>query len=139
MEKMPFRVETEEQASLYRLRDGRFQIVQEGPLRVLMSGPSYILASTALYDLLYSSAPDDLVGEPRVLYHPVTRSEIAGYIELLIHNSVSEDSVYEVNTEGMRIWVMEATYLFVSPALRSVLERKFTGLQFSPGCSNIFF
>jgi hypothetical protein len=48
----PYYVEISNQADLYQLNDGRFQLVKQGPLDSTMVGFKYIVLKSIIADLL---------------------------------------------------------------------------------------
>jgi hypothetical protein len=129
-----FHVEPSLQAMLHRLKDGRFQIVRDGPLPDLMTGHRYILASDGLLATLLEFGAE-VTATPAILYHPVSRVESGGYQELHVARGVEPLTAAAMASQGGSLWVYNERHLFVSAALRRRLAERFRELTFSEGFS----
>lgn len=134
----PFCVDCTEQAdSLYRLQDGRFQLIYDGPIAPLMIGFEYSLAEHKLADFLASRPLAGLRTEPATIFRPLTGEEYDTHRQLLISRQVPYDEIAQLETHGEEILIMGASHVFVSDDLKRALEAAgFSYLEFSEGLSD---
>jgi len=124
----------EQQALLYQLPDGRFQIVDKGALAPMMTGHEYVLVEEDFAGYLRSLNLPQLKVVAAVIYDPRQNREIRTHEQLLIGERFSWDPAFECDLDGERILLMEGTYVFVSPTLKERLESSpFQYLRFSEG------
>ncbi len=119
---------------LYRLQDGRFQIIEPGKLAPIMIGQGYFLAESAFADYLTSLNLPSLRICSAVLHDPHEGQDITGYRELQITQHFSPDWYPDIDLDGERFLLMDSRYVFVSPDLKDRLENSvFHYLRFSKG------
>ena len=134
MSDLPFHVSAVDEPLLYRLPDGRFQIVRDGTLAPLLTGHGYILVTERLHALLESEGAS-LPAKPAVVYDPTSKIEVTGYRELRVLSEVMPETASVVTGQGGSVWAYANRYLFVSLELQRKLSRAFPGLVFSEGFS----
>jgi hypothetical protein len=131
MAELPSHVAARGQASLYRLGDGRFQIIRDGALASILTGPGYFLATDAVLSVLRE------LGVPAmeravVVVDPTKATEIVDYRELQVAAEVTPETV-DRQPAGQHLWHHANQDLFVSPELRRRLELRCSDLVFSEG------
>ena len=130
-------VETEEApVKLYPLKDGRFQMIQEGKLGPFMSGYNYLLVERKLAEYLANLNVDGTTFRDVVIWDSSKNEDYHSHKEVIIDQHLSTDEIDDINLNGDRIFVMDNQYVFVSPSLKEKLEKSDFGyLQFSEGLS----
>jgi hypothetical protein len=119
---------------LYRLSDGRFQIIEQGRLAPLMVGFEYVLVETAFAEFVEDLDMPRLKIIDAAIYDPQRNEEIRTHKELLIRQRFSSDMIRDIDLDGDRFLLMNGTYLFVSPSLKERLEASpFKYLRFTEG------
>jgi hypothetical protein len=135
--KLPYHISCKElHPRLYKLSDGRFQIMEEGDLTPLMVGYEYILVESKLAEYIEVLDLSRLEVVEAVIYDPRRRREIRTYKELRIGQRFSSDMIRDINLDGERVLLMDGASVFVSPALKERLEASpFAYLRFTEGLS----
>jgi hypothetical protein len=127
---------SESHPRLYKLSDGRFQIMEEGDLAPMMVGYEYALVESGLAEYLEALDVPRLEIIGAVVYDPRRKREIHTYKQLRITQRISSDMIRDINPDGERFLLMGETYLFVSPLLKQRLEASpFKYLRFTEGLS----
>lgn len=96
---------------LYRLSDGRFQIMEPGELAPAMIGYQYVLVEQRLADYL------EVLDLPRVkmvdavIYVPRNGQEIRTHRELRIGQRFSQDMIRDIDLDGERLLLMQDQYV----------------------------
>jgi len=133
----PYCVETEKTpVKLYPLKDGRFQMIQEGKLGPFMSGYNYLLVETKLAEYLENLNVEGTTFRDAVILESSENKEYHSHKEVIIGQHFSFAEINGINLDGDRILMMDNQYVFVSPSLKEKLEKsEFGYLQFSEGLS----
>jgi hypothetical protein len=134
----PYYVETEESpVKLYQLKDGRFQLIQEGKLGPFMSGYDYLLVETKLAQYLENLNVEITTFRDVVILARSKNEEYHSHKEVIISQHFNSDEINDLDLDGDRILMMDDQYVFVSPSLKEKLEKsEFGYLRFSEGLSN---
>lgn len=132
---LPFHVSCCESAiGLYELADGRFQLIEDGPIAPLMVGPGYVLVENRLADHLRELQLERVKFVPATIWHRRTGQEFRTHERLVIGQQFSSDQFNDLNLEGSRLLCLNGEYLFASPELvRHLRESPFPYLRFSEG------
>ena len=135
---LPFHVScSEPSVSLFLLADGRFQLTKDGPIAPFMSGPGYFLVENDLAHFLEDLNIPDIRFDPAVIWHRSRDLEYLTHTNLLIERYFTPDTISELDLTGEKFYSMNDNYLFVSPALKRLMERgSFQYLHFSEGLSD---
>lgn len=121
---------------LYELADGRFQLIEQGPLAPFMAGYRYLLVEQPLAAFLSQLGLERVRHEPAVLFNRGTGEEHRTYVRLHVGQFFDERQTHGISLEGPRLLTMNDEYYFASPELKSRLEAsQFTYLSFSEGLS----
>jgi len=136
----------EPHARLYRLADGRFQIVGQGELTLLMIGFGYVLIEKEFGQYLVDL---NLIGVEiveAVIYEPWRKEEIHTHRQLLIGEHFSSDLLRypdptshpdenrDIDLDGERFLLMDYQYVYVTGPLRDrLVESRFEYLRFISG------
>lgn len=120
---------------LYELGDGRFQLVEQGPIAPLMSGYRYLLVERELALFLHELGLERARQEPAVLFNRATGEEMHTHVRLHVSQFFTEDMLSDIPLEGLRLLAFNEQYYFASPELKDCLEASPFGgyLQFSEG------
>ena len=123
-----------EAPGLYRLKDGRYQLVEPGPVTPFMSGYRYLLVERALADFLESAGVAGAAFRDAVIWDSKRDLEYSSHAEVVIHRQFSAGRIHDIDWDGCRILMMDNRYVFVSPGLKMRLENSpFPYLVFSEG------
>lgn len=135
---LPFHIRTERPAiGLFRLSDGRFQLIEDGPLGPFMSGPGYFIVEHQLAEFLAGLSLARLGFEPVVIWHRATNQEFRTHTRLVVGQWFSPDQIDDLDLDGERLLSMNDEYLFASPPLKErLLCGPFPYLQFGEGLSD---
>ena len=121
---------------LYELGDGRFQLIEQGPIAPLMSGYRYLLVERELALLLHDLGLERVRHEPAVLFKRATGEEMHTHVRLHVSQFFTENMLPDIPLEGLRLLTFNDQYYFASPELKTCLEASpFDYLQFSEGLS----
>jgi len=134
---LPFYLSCDDPAdSLYQLADGRFQLIANGPVAQLMVGSDYVLAENRLADFLFTRGLDRVHFLPATIYRRGSGEEYRTHQQLVVEQHFDSEGIRDLALDGERLLLMGNRYLFVSPALKDVLQTsEFTYLRFSEGLS----
>ncbi|TQV72927.1 hypothetical protein FLL45_15795 [Aliikangiella marina] len=75
----------------------------------------------------------------RVSYEPTTiidrssNEEYSNYVKMVITQHFDSDQINDIDLDGSRFLVMDKRYLFVSPELKSILEKSKYQFVFTKG------
>lgn len=121
---------------LIRLSDGRFQIIEDGPLTPLMTGYKYFLVDQALAEYLEALKIPNIRFEPATIWHREHDRNHSSHTELVVERTLSPKEIAQVEVSGHQVFALNDRYLFISPLLKLELENSnFNDLQFSEGLS----
>jgi len=120
---------------LYELDDGRFQLIEQGPIAPWMSGYRYLVVERALALFLDELGLERARQEPAVLFNRATGEEMHTHVRLHVSQFFTENMLSDIPLEGLRLLAFNDQYYFVSPALKACLEASPFGsyLEFSEG------
>lgn len=119
---------------LYELDDGRFQLIQPGPIAPLMAGYRYLLVERPLADWLAALEVERIRFESAVLFNRGTGEELRTHVRVHVAQYFAADEIRDLNLSGLRMLTMGDAHYFVSPDLRLLLQRSpFTYLRFTEG------
>ena len=121
---------------LYRLSDGRFQVVEPGCLAPLMIGHQYVLVETEFAEYIETLDLPGVNVRSAVVYEPRFEQEFLDYKELNIESQFSFDAVHDIDWSGERLRLLDGEHLFATPLLKHRLcASSFTFLRFTEGFS----
>lgn len=135
---LPFHVWcVEPSVPLFRLADGRFQLTKDGPIAPFMSGPGYFVVERNLARFLSDLDISRIRFEPAVIWHRRLDLEYSTHASLLVDQHITPETLGASDLSEERIYSMNDTHLFVSPALKDRLESSsFRYLRFSEGLAD---
>ncbi len=126
----------EDSVALLELDDGRFQMLEPGPIAQFASGYQYLLLGKALARYLKSLKVPQVTFAPAVILNRTTGEEHRSHTRVFVHRSISQGEVKTLSLDGRQILVLNGEHFFVSPSLKFALEaNEFSYLQFSEGQS----
>jgi hypothetical protein len=121
---------------LFRLKDGRFQLTKDGPIAPFMDGFGYFLIQPDLAQFIEELDVDRIQFEPAIVWHRANDLEYGPYLNLRAARFFKSQMIDELDLAGYKMYSLNDTYLFVSPALKQKLEASpFKYLSFSEGLS----
>jgi hypothetical protein len=122
--------------SLYKLNNGRFQLVRDGKLLSFLSGCNYILVDSELAGFLDSLNISQIEFKDAIIWDRELNAENKNFKELVVKKSFEFSETFEdVELRGLQMYLYGEN-LFVSPELKKVLENsKFNCFSFSAGWS----
>ena len=126
----------EDSVALLELDDGRFQMLESGPIAQFASGYQYLLLGKPLAKYLKSLKVPQVTFAPAVILNRTTGEEHRSHTRVFVHRSISQGEVKTLSLDGRQILAMNGEHFFVSPSLKFALEaNEFSYLQFSEGLS----
>jgi hypothetical protein len=121
-------------AKLYRLNDGRFQLIGHGGITPLMCGFGYILMAAPLADFIKAIGVERIDIERAVILDRRQNKEYHTHHSLTVGDTFSSSEIDDLNLDGDRLFIMGNEYLFASPSLKSKLANGlFKYLEFGEG------
>ena len=121
---------------VFELVDGRFQLIDPGPISPFLAGHRYLLVERPLAELLAGLDVGHVGYEDAILFNPGTGEEHRTHVRLRVGQLFRADQLPGLAIDGMRLLTLEDEYYFVSPDLKAALEAgSFGYLQFSEGLS----
>ena len=134
---LPFCVSyTLQAARLYELTDGRFQIVERGPLAPFMSGYGYLLVCHELAECMKRLEVKRVKYETAIIFDPRSSEEHRTHTRIHVGQYFKYDQISDLALDGNRLLTMDDQFLFVSPELKTQLEAgPFPYLRFTEGLS----
>lgn len=122
---------------LYKLRDGRFQLIKTGELSGYMNGLDYNLSDNKLADYLNSLDIPSIEFKEAIIWNRGLNKEYRNYKQLIVRKYLTEENFETVDLRRFQIYLFSSNLLFVSPQLKELLENsEFDYLRFSKGFSN---
>ena len=126
----------EDSVALRELGDGRFQVLEQGPVAQFASGYQYLLVGRVLAKYLKSLKVPQITFVPAVIFNPTTGEELRSHTRVLVHQSFSPDEIKSLALDGLQMFAMNGEHFFVTPSLKFALEaNQFSYLEFSEGQS----
>ena len=122
-----------DQATLYRMSEGRFQVIRDGALTSILTGWSYVLVSDKVLKVL-RKAGISFADQTAVIFDPTTASEITGYREIRVKGQVTPQTIGDAGV-GEHLWLHANRDLFVSAELHRRLSGECPDVDFSEGFS----
>jgi len=132
---LPFHVFCELPAvRVYELDDGRFQLIDPGPISPFLAGYRYLLVEQNLATFLATLGIERLHHEPAVLFNRGTGEELHTHVRLHAGQFFNENQLLDLPLDGLRLLTMNDQDYFVSPELKVRLEAApFQYLRFTEG------
>jgi len=119
---------------LYELNDGRFQLIERGPIAPVMCGYRYMLVEQPLVSFLRELQIERVRYEQAVLFNRGTGEELRTHVRLHVGQFFQVDRLQDLQLDGPRLLTMNDEYYFASPELKERLEASaFKYLCFSEG------
>lgn len=135
---LPFHVFCELPAvRVYELDDGRFQLIDPGPISPFLAGYRYLLVEQSLATFLATLGIERVRHEPAVLFNRSTGEELHMHVRLHVGQFFNENQLLDLPLDGLRLLTMNDQDYFVSSAqsqaggrlLLSALPRVSASLQ----------
>ena len=132
---LPVHISCSESAvGLYELADGRFQLIEDGPIAPLMVGSGYVLVENRLAEFLRKFPLERVRFEQATIWHRRTGEEHRTHERLIVSQLFSSDQINDLNLEGCRLLSLGDEHLFASPELAEQLSSgDFPYLRFNEG------
>ena len=108
---------------LFKLKDGRYQLIKKGKVEPLMVGFDYVIAEKELADYFKSLNIERVSYEAAVIFDRSNHIEYLNYVKLNIKQHFDSEQIKDVDLDGKRFLVMDNQYLFVSPELKLILDK----------------
>jgi hypothetical protein len=126
----------EDSVALLELDDGRFQMLEQGPVARFATGYQYLLVDRALAKYLKSLKVPQVTFAPAVILNRTAGREHRSHTRVFVLRSFHADEVKTLALDGRQLLAMNGEHFFVSPSLKFALEaNEFSYLQFSEGLS----
>jgi hypothetical protein len=118
---------------LYRLRDGRFQIVKDGELGPILCGPDYVLVNRELGKVLHGLCGSDLQFEPASIVDPAAKVTRTDFLEICARQELTPEMLSAGEALIGNAWLCGKGTLIVSRQVRDAIAMgAIAGVQFSP-------
>lgn len=122
---------------LHPLKDGRFQLVDYGPVTPFYSGYGYLIVERTLATFLAELPIERVRYENAILFDPESGAEHDKFVRIHVGQYFSHDQISDLDLDGLRLLAMNDEYLFVNSGLKDQLEQSpFDYLRFSEGLSS---
>ena len=126
----------EDSVALLELDDGRFQMLEQGPVAHFAPGYQYLLVDRALAKYLKSLKVPQITFAPVVVVNHTTGEERHSHTRVFVRRSFYPEEVKALALDGLQMYAMNGEHFFVSPSLKFALEaNEFSYLEFSEGLS----
>jgi hypothetical protein len=134
---LPYLLTSEEDSvALLALEDGRFQMLEQGPVARFAAGYQYLLVDKVLGKYLKSLKVPEVTFAPAVVLNRTTGEEHRSHTRVFVGRSFHADEIKALALDGLQMLAMNGEHFFVSPSLKYALEANaFSYLQFSEGLS----
>ena len=132
---LPFLITSrEDSVPLLELEDGRFQMLEQGPVAKFAPGYQYLLVDRALARYMRSLKVQEVTFAPAVIVNRTTGQEIRSHTKVFVSRSFHADEIKTLSLEGLQLLTMNYEHFFASPSLKYALEANAFGyLEFSEG------
>jgi len=124
------------EVNLFKLESGDFQVTQMGCFKVILSGPGYILIRRDIAKFLQGTLSNALCEREVTIIRRVTSEEWNNYSEISINEKIEFENYNEFKAEGMQIYTMLGSLIYVSAELKNQLIKHFpdlNGIAFKQG------
>lgn len=126
----------EDSVALLELADGRFQMLQPGPVARFASGYQYLLMDRTLAKYLKSLKVPHVTFAPVAVLNRTTGEEHHLHTRVIVGRTFSLNEVKSLSLDGLQMFSLNGEHFFVSPSLKFALEaNEFSYLDFSEGLS----
>jgi hypothetical protein len=126
----------EDSVALLELDDGRFQMLEPGPVARFASGYQYLLVDRALAKYLKSLKVPQITFSRAVVLNRTTGEEHRSHTRVFVSRTFHSGEIKALALDGLRMLSMNGEHYFVSPSLKFALEaNEFSYLEFSEGLS----
>lgn len=135
---LPYCINTEQSpVVLYKLKDGRYQLTEQGEIGPFMFGYLYLLVESELAEYLELLGVDRITIKDAIIWDRKNDKEHYTHKEVCIDQFFSSDQINDIDLDGDRLLTMDNHYVFASPELKKKLENsKFSYLKYSEGLSD---
>ena len=118
---------------LFKLSDGKYQLIKHGRIEPLMVGHNYVIAEKELATYFLGLDIERINFEPTVIIDRGKNEEYSNYVKLVINHHFNSGQINDINLNGKQFLVMDKRYLFTSPELKSILEKSQYQFVFTEG------
>ena len=129
----PYYLNVCNEVGLFKLSDGNYQLIKQGKVEPLMVGYNYVIAEKGLADFFQSLDIERVSFEPTTIIDRSSNEEYSNYVKMVITQHFDSDQINDIDLDGSRFLVMDKRYLFVSPELKSILEKSKYQFVFTRG------
>ncbi len=132
----PYHITVEDNTvELYQLSDGRFQITKSGEFGDLLVGNNYVLVEKELGKYFKTIDIERVSYKNAIIWNRKTNTEYKNYIQIIVNHNFESGDINNLNIENKQFLLMSNCYLFVSPALKQVLEKSEFKFKYTEGLS----
>jgi hypothetical protein len=133
--KLPFLITCKQPSvRLYELNDGRFQLIEPGPIAPFMCGYRYLLVERQLASFLVELGIEQVRQEPAIVFNRGTGEELHTHVRLHVGQFFQRKQLWDLPLDGLRLLTMDDEFYFASPELKECLEASiYQYLQFTEG------
>jgi hypothetical protein len=132
---LPFLLESRQPVvRLFELDDGRFQLLEPGPIGPFLPGHGYLLVERALAEFLSEHHVERIGFQDAILFDRRSGQEFRTHVRVQVRQYFTSEQLNDLDLNGLRLLTMNDEYCFASPELKELLERSSFGyLCFSEG------
>lgn len=133
--KLPFFLATPPTTNLYKLDDGRFQLISSAEVLPIMTGPNYFLAENSVAEQFQMLNVENASYRPAMIWDRKLDVEYPNYQEITVSSHFDAEMINDINLDGSRFLILGNAYVFVTPGLKEAIENSGMDLKFSEGLS----
>lgn len=117
------------EVSLFKLNSGDFQVSQTGNFKAMLNGPDYILIRRDIAMFISRMFPSEAIIKDVRIVRKSTNEEWNNYSEISIKKRIEFKDYYEFKIEGLHIYKMFDSLIYVSSDLKDLLVDHFPNLN----------
>lgn len=115
-------VKMEEEVLLLRTRQADYRVISPGAFYPLITGYDHLLMDQRLANLLVEYVPSQVRQRSILIHRKSTKECFDHYVEMSFLHQMSFQDYDQVDTDGLKIWLMMGSYIYVTPSLKSAIE-----------------
>ena len=112
----------DEELMLWRENDKSFRVAKSGKYLAMLKNYDYIIVHRKYQDIL-RRIPEQVEIKNIIINDYVKKTSIVNYIELMIINKIDEKTIYELTSEGIKIWTDNNRNIFITKELKNLLKK----------------
>lgn len=121
---------------LFKLASGDFQVIQAGEFKAILGTPNYILMRRDIAEFLSELIPNQLEIRNTTVHRKASGQKWRNYSEILLHKEIRLEEYYDFTVDGLQIYKMFDSLIYVTSEVRSKILERFpdlNGMTFKQG------